>query len=76
MRNLHGWKMAMWLVALAGGSAVADTTNDRWIYVQGLTPEEQAIKESVKGHATGVITNGDWRLFAILSGTTNLEINV
>ena len=63
------------LVALVG-SAVADTTNDRWIYVPGLTPEEQAIKESVKGHATGVITNGDWRLFAILSGTTNLQINV
>ena len=38
MRNLHGWGMAMWLVALTG-SAVADTTNDRWIYVPGLTPE-------------------------------------
>ena len=64
------------LLAVSALRVIADTTNDRWIYVPGLTPEEQAIKESVKGHATGVVTNGDWRLFAILSGTTNLEINV
>lgn len=64
------------LLAVSALRVFADTTNDRWIYVPGLTSEEQAIKESVKGHATGVITNGDWRLFAILSGTTNLEINV
>ena len=64
------------LLAVSALRVFADTTNDRWIYVPELTRDEQAIKESVKGHATGVITNGDWRLFAILSGTTNLEINV